>query len=193
MAHVSQRGLISWRAPFAVLGRRCVFLDRDGVINEHLVGSYVLSWNQFSWRRDARAALAELSSAGVPIVVVTNQSCIGRGLLSVEDFQTIMERFISTCADWGILITAWYCCPHVPDAGCRCRKPGTLMFEAAEDDLGVRCRDSLLIGDSPTDVDAASRMGMTAWLVGEHQPISFLAAARQVRSMLSDLRSAGRA
>jgi histidinol-phosphate phosphatase family protein len=191
LAPVSGPELISWRADSFHLGDRCVFLDRDGVLNEHLRGSYVLAWDQFSWRRDARDALGELSNADVPIIVVTNQSCIGRGLLSIDEFRAIMERCLSTCRDWGVSIAAWYCCPHVPDDRCCCRKPGTLMFEAAEADLGVHCRDSFLIGDSLTDIEAAARMGMRAWLVGAAEPLSFAAAARHIRSILRDHRDSG--
>ena len=99
-------GAIAWRSLDAKTGGACVFIDRDGVVNERIMGGYVLSWDQFVWRPDAFRALLTLHAAGWPVVVVSNQSCVGRGLIGVETLTGIMNRMTQKLADNGSPLTA---------------------------------------------------------------------------------------
>ncbi|TAK22363.1 MAG: D-glycero-beta-D-manno-heptose 1,7-bisphosphate 7-phosphatase [Chloroflexota bacterium] len=144
--------------------RPAVFLDRDGVINENR-DEYVLSWDQFSFIDGSIAAIKRLTEAGWPVVVVTNQSAIGRGLVRRRTVDDIHVRMCTTISAAGGNITRVMLCPHRPDAGCRCRKPRPGMLRAAARDLGIDLSSSILIGDSATDIAAAHAAGARAILV----------------------------
>ncbi len=141
-------------------GRRpAIFLDRDGVINERIVGGYVTNWDAFQFLNGVVPVLRELSRLRLPLIVVSNQAGVGRGFMSRTALANITERFVGRLARARVSIAAVYYCPHAPDAGCRCRKPRPgLLLQAARDwkiDLGR----SILIGDSPSDVGAAQAAG----------------------------------
>lgn len=145
---------------------RCLFLDRDGVINERRVGDYVRAWNDFVWREGAVASLKRLSDAvGLPLVVVTNQRGIGRGLVAVDAFLDIQERMRLALAIAGVPLAAWYCCPHRPEDRCLCRKPLPGMLQAAHFDLGLDLHRSYLIGDSESDIEAGKSVGCATWQI----------------------------
>jgi D-glycero-D-manno-heptose 1,7-bisphosphate phosphatase len=139
--------------------RPAIFLDRDGVINERIVGGYVTSWGQFRFLEGSIAMLRELGRFKLPLIVVSNQAGVGKGLMSRANLARITERFVSRLRRAGASIAAVYYCPHTADAGCRCRKPRPgLLLQAARDwriDLG----HSILIGDSPSDIEAARAAG----------------------------------
>ena len=111
---------IGWRSPDAGTVDRAVFLDRDGVINVKAApGEYILlEWEAFRFRPDAVASLLALNDAGWPLIVVSNQSCVGRGLLTADALVGIMEAMTAALHDAGIPLAAWYCCPHAPGDGC---------------------------------------------------------------------------
>ena len=99
-----------------------VFLDRDGVINEDRE-DYVKSWEDFKFIKGVRKALKEIRQAGVPVVVITNQSAIGRGLISEDELSIIHNRMEKAVQQSGGRITKIYYCPHHPEDHCKCRKP----------------------------------------------------------------------
>lgn len=174
--------MISWtsaRRPESSVG---VILDRDGVINERIPNGYVLGWNDFRWRPDAIAAMTVLSRAEYPIVVVTNQSCVGRGMLSQSGLVAIMQRMHAELDARNIRLAGWYCCPHAPDAGCECRKPGNAMLIACGRDLHLDLARSYVIGDSPSDVAAGESVGCTSYLIDPAATGSFEAVAREIVS-----------
>jgi D-glycero-D-manno-heptose 1,7-bisphosphate phosphatase len=153
---------------------RAILLDRDGVINEKVVGGYVTSWSQFRFVRGIIDFLARMSASGIPLIVVSNQACIGKGLLTRRELGRITRRFVARLKDEGACISAVYYCPHIPEARCRCRKPQPGMLEDAARDFGLDLRSSILIGDSPSDIQAAEAAGCDALaLVGSGQAGDF--------------------
>ena len=138
---------------------RAIFLDRDGVLNENRP-DYVKSWQEFRWLPGAREALAALALQDVAIIVVTNQSMIGRGLVSAAGLDDIHRRMRQEAEAWGGRIDAVYACPHAPAEACRCRKPlpGLLLLAAAEH--GIDLAGSVFVGDAFTDFQAAAAVAM---------------------------------
>jgi len=109
----------------------------------------------------AREAVARLRGAGVAMAVVSNQSGVGRGVLRVEQVEAVNRRVEELLGPMG----PWMVCLHGPGDGCRCRKPGPGLIEAAAGELGVDARDCVVIGDIGADVEAARAAGARAVLV----------------------------
>ena len=145
--------------------RPAVFLDRDGTI---IVDRHFIADPAFVELVPGIApAIARLNQAGVPVIVVTNQSGIARGLVTEEAYARVAERMAALLADAGARLDATYRCPHAPDAAnpCRCRKPGTLLFERAIADHGIDGAASAFIGDRWRDIEPARAFGGRAILV----------------------------
>jgi D-glycero-D-manno-heptose 1,7-bisphosphate phosphatase len=141
--------------------RPAILLDRDGVIIENRA-DYVRSWSDVAIYPQALAALARLRSAGCPVVVVTNQSMVGRGLVSLATAEKINRQLVRAVEEAGGRIEGVYMCPHAPQEGCDCRKPQPgLLFTAARD-LALELAHSVLIGDALTDI-AAGRAAGVGW------------------------------
>jgi D-glycero-D-manno-heptose 1,7-bisphosphate phosphatase len=152
------------RAGRAGAGLSAVFLDRDGVINVKAPeGEYVTSWESFAFQPAALEGLRTLAGLGVPVVVVTNQRGIARGRMTEADLAEIHERMLADVARAGGQIDAIYHCPH--EGGCECRKPGTLLFRRAADDLGFELSSSVVLGDRASDMEAADAIGALRVLV----------------------------
>ena len=130
-----------------------VFLDRDGVIIKNRA-NYVRSWSDVSIYPQALTALAELSHAPYKTIIVTNQSAVGRGLISLDDAQIINERLVQEINRAGGRIDRVYMCPHAPDDGCNCRKPKPGLLLRAAHELSLDMSRSLLIGDALSDLFA---------------------------------------
>jgi D-glycero-D-manno-heptose 1,7-bisphosphate phosphatase len=172
--------MLEWLAPGARAGGAAAFVDRDGVLNEHIAGGYVLAREDFRWLPGAVDSMRRLAESGRTLIVVTNQSCINRGLLDERDFRAIMRETVATLRAGGAACAAWLCCPHRPDEGCACRKPGSLMLERAAELTGVDLARSVLIGDSPSDVRAAERVGTEGMLIERNSPAAFAEAVDRV-------------
>jgi histidinol-phosphate phosphatase family protein len=136
-----------------------LFLDRDGVINERIFGSYVTNWSEFKFTHGIASALCQLSSLNLPMIVVSNQAGVGKNLVTRERLAEITKRFVSELAAGGARIDAVYYCPHRPDENCRCRKPATGLLTRAAADWNIDLRRSVLIGDSQSDLAAAGAAG----------------------------------
>ena len=145
-------------------GGRAIFLDRDGVINALRPG-YVTGWNAFQFLPGALAAIRQLSLLNWPIIVATNQSPVGRGLLSADGLAEIHRRMVARVERAGGRIDLIVHCPHMPEDECTCRKPEPGLFQDAAERLNLTLADSYLIGDSPGDLGAARQLGMTFVLV----------------------------
>lgn len=141
-----------------------IFLDRDGVINENR-SDYVKSWHEFCFLPESLAAIAKLTHAGYRIIVCTNQAGIARGSLSLEAIEDINRRMRAEVARAGGYIEAVYYCPHAKDANCACRKPRPGMLLRAHRELNVDLSESILIGDSITDIRAGQAAGVHGLLV----------------------------
>lgn len=135
-----------------------VFLDRDGVINEDRHGG-IRSWEQFRFVPGALDAVRRLGDAGHQVVIVTNQSAIGRGLATRAAIDNIHSRMLGEMVSRGGRIAGLFMCPHSPQLGCGCRKPQPGLLFKARDELGVDLGSSIFIGDHVTDLQAGLAAG----------------------------------
>ena len=143
-----------------------IFIDRDGVINRRRPGDYVLEWSQFFFIPGIREALNQIASLGLPMIVISNQAAVGKGLLDRAGLQEITAQMHRALAADGTFLAAAYYCTHRPDEDCVCRKPKpALLFRAAED-FNVDLGRSIFIGDSDTDIQAARMAGCAPVLFG---------------------------
>ena len=146
------------------------FLDRDGVIVVDV--NYLSDPAQLSLIDGVGAAIARLNQAGVPTIVITNQSGVARGFFTEERVAEIHRALDDLLEPFGAHVDAYLVCPHHPsegegayviDCGCRKPKPGLLLRAAKEH--GIDMKHSFFIGDQPSDMEAASRAGCTGILV----------------------------
>jgi D-glycero-D-manno-heptose 1,7-bisphosphate phosphatase len=143
---------------------RCVFIDRDGVLNQER-SDYVRRVEDFSFLPGATVALAALAATPFGVAVVTNQSAVGRGYLTPVGLAEIHEHMLSAVRAARGRIDAIYVCPHRPEDGCACRKPKAGLLLRAAEELGVDLAGSYLIGDAASDVEAALAVGCRSVLV----------------------------
>ena len=143
-----------------------LLLDRDGVVNAPPAPRYVLDYDRdFVFVPAFESSVRPFVDAGVPLVVVSNQSCVGRGLISLRDARKIMERMVQELARKGIGVTGYALCPHAPEAGCDCRKPKPGLLLECRRRFGVNLAASAFIGDSETDVTAGRAAGCRTFKV----------------------------
>ena len=140
-----------------------LLLDRDGVINEEC--EYLHDPKDLVVIAGVADAIAAINRRRVPVVVVTNQAGIGRGLYGVDDYHAVNRAIEAILAKAGAHIDAWYFCPHLPDADCPCRKPRSGMLLAAAKDLDLDLGRSVLVGDKVSDLEAARAVGCRTVLV----------------------------
>lgn len=141
-----------------------VFLDRDGTIIEdaHYLGDPAA----IRLIPGAAEAIARINAALVPVILVTNQSGIGRGYFTLGDHEAVSRRLDEILAEHGARIDASYFCPHAPEEGCDCRKPGLLLFRrAADDDPTLDLSKALYVGDRMRDVEPGIALGGRGVLV----------------------------
>ena len=140
-----------------------VFLDRDGTINREV--HYLSRPGQLKLLPGAAEGLRRLHEAGHLLVVVTNQSAIGRGLLQRDRLDEIHRCLGGMLHAEGVNITAWYDCPHLPDDGCSCRKPAIGLFEQGSRELGISLDHAWMVGDRLSDLQAGRAVGARTILV----------------------------
>lgn len=144
---------------------RVVFLDRDGTLVHDRPGFYLRRPEQVRLYRNAAEALKLLRSAGYRLVVVSNQSGIGRGFLDRAGLARIHARLESQLRRRGAALDGIYYCPHHPEDGCRCRKPSPLLARRALRELGLTLRGGAVVGDKRADVELARRLGVASVLL----------------------------
>jgi heptosyltransferase-2 len=163
----------------ATLQGYTVFLDRDGTLNED--PGFLTSAADLRLLPGVTTALARLKAAGARLVVVTNQSGVGRGFLTLKDLEAIHARLEGLLEQGDAPLDAIYFCPHHPDDGCRCRKPATGMVDRAVSELQVDLQKAYLIGDHASDIQLAKTAGVKAILVTsgnvDQQAVEMLHAA----------------
>jgi D-glycero-D-manno-heptose 1,7-bisphosphate phosphatase len=142
-----------------------VFLDRDGTVIED--AHYIKSPARVKLLPGAATAIRRLNEARVFVIVVTNQSGIGRGLITVHDYEAVKERFHALLASEGARIDGTYYCPDVPGNAQAdgCRKPGVKMFEQAIEDFHLDGSSVAYIGDRWRDVAASTKLGGRAIMI----------------------------
>ncbi len=143
---------------------RGILLDRDGVLNRERA-DYVKSWAEFEWLPGVLPALQRLAACALPIVVITNQSVIGRGIATQATIEAIHQRAQQEAAAAGGRIDDFFICPHQPADHCRCRKPQPGLLEQAAAKYQLSLPDSFFIGDAITDYQAAQAAGCQSILV----------------------------
>jgi D-glycero-D-manno-heptose 1,7-bisphosphate phosphatase len=144
-----------------------VFVDRDGTINVDV--DFLTSPSQLQLIPRSAEAIKELNDLGIPVVVITNQSGIARGLISEDDLRNIHVALDEMLKQYGASVSAYYYCPHHPDGEvaqyakeCDCRKPKPGMLFAARNDFGYNLQRSFVIGDKVRDVEAGKNVGAVA-------------------------------
>ena len=149
---------------------KALFLDRDGTIN--VEKSYLHRKDEFHFVDGICDAIKRYQDNGYLIIVITNQSGIARGYYSEEDVENL-HNYIDQCfACYGITVNKWYYCPHHPVYGlkhykceCDCRKPKTGMIKKAIEDFEIDVSQSLLVGDSITDIECGQKMNIQSMYV----------------------------
>ena len=149
---------------------KAVFLDRDGVINEERK-DYVKNLNEFIILKGISKAIKLLKQENFLVIIITNQSAINRKLLTVDELNKIHNHLQDFLKKDDAICDAIYYCPHKPDENCNCRKPkpGLLLRAAQENNIDLQ--KSFLIGDSMTDIEAASAAGCKGILLKENESL----------------------
>ena len=142
-----------------------VILDRDGVINEDS-DEFIKSPEEWIPIPGSLEAIARLNNAGVLVTVATNQSGIGRGLLSADTLNQIHAKFQRALTRVGGHIDGIFFCPHTPEEGCKCRKPEPGLLQAISRRFAIPLVDVPFIGDTARDVETAVAAGAMPMLVG---------------------------
>lgn len=140
-----------------------MFVDRDGTLNPDL--HYLSDPARVEVFRGVGEGIRLLRAHGYLVVCVTNQSGIERGFYTDADVAAIHDRIGTLLAPHGASVDRFYYCPHAPETGCRCRKPGTELFERASRDLGIEFASSAIVGDRSLDIEAGERLGLLTTLV----------------------------
>lgn len=143
--------------------QRAVFLDRDGTLNEDT--GYIGSPDGFTLLYGAGEAVKRLNEAGLRVVVITNQSGIGRGFFDEAALGVVNARLTELLTLEGALLDGIYYCPHLPDEGCSCRKPETGLILKAVAELGLDLARSFVVGDKASDIELGQRVGASSVLV----------------------------
>lgn len=161
--------------------RPALFLDRDGVLNEDR--GYVYRWEDFRWIAGAKAAVAAFNRAGWLVIVVTNQSGVGRGYYTEDEMHALHARMQESLAEAGARIDAFYHAPQHPEAPLAAyrhpdppdRKPNPGMILKALAEWPIDREASLMVGDKPSDLEAALRAGVRCVLFEGGNLAEFLA------------------
>ena len=146
------------------MSRRAVFCDRDGTMIRDT--GYLRDPSHVEVLPGAVETLAHAAARGFALVVVSNQSGVGRGLISHDEFVAVDRRFRGVFADRGVALDGVYYCLHAPEFGCACRKPKTGLIDEAVVALGIDPRRSFFLGDKATDVAAGRAAGCHTVLFG---------------------------
>ncbi len=143
--------------------RRFVVLDRDGtiIVERH----YLSDANQVELLPSTAKGLRQIAEMGMGLVIVTNQSGVGRGFFDEARLAEIHQRLQELLAAAGVYLDGIYYCPHIPDDGCLCRKPQIGLLQRAAQELEFDLQDSFVIGDKPCDIELGKNAGATTILV----------------------------
>ena len=164
-----------------------VLLDRDGVINRRPGPGWVTRWEEFCFLPRAPEALRKLNEHGYKSIIVSNQSGVGRGLLSEEDLKRITAKFREEAARQEAGIEAVYYCIHRPEDGCECRKPRPGLLLKAQKEHGFRFSSTFLVGDTEVDYQAGTSVGCPVILIANREPTSPEASPPEPPAIAGDL------
>ena len=148
---------------------RAIFLDRDGVIN--VDKQYVSQIENFEFTEGIFDLLRTLQEMGYLLIVITNQSGIGRGYYTLEDFQKLTEWKLDQLKQRGITIHKVYYCPHAPESHCDCRKPSPKMLLDAQKQFNIDMKRSWMVGDKKSDIEAGKKAGVGKTVLVNYQSV----------------------
>jgi D-glycero-D-manno-heptose 1,7-bisphosphate phosphatase len=143
--------------------RRFIVLDRDGTIIEER--EYLSQPEQVTLIPDAGAAMRELQQMGFGLVVITNQSGVGRGIFDQAQLERVHERLRELLEVEGVHLDGLYVCPHKPEDDCACRKPRLALLQKAAGELGFNLANCIVIGDKACDIEMGRTAGALTFLV----------------------------
>jgi D-glycero-D-manno-heptose 1,7-bisphosphate phosphatase len=166
---------------------RYVLLERDGVINRRMPGGYVTSWSQFEFLPRALEALCLLAGNGYTALVLSNQACVGEGLLTSEGLDAITHRFLLEVALSGGNIAQVYYCRHSAQDLCGCRKPRPGLLRRAHLEHGFMPETTFFVGDAPGDLRAAGDAGCPMILVRRTAFLEVRCAHEEAPAIASNL------
>ncbi len=138
--------------------RNVVFLDRDGTIN-HDSPNYIKNRSEFGFIPGSIDAIRDLTTAGYQSIVITNQSALGRKLISPAELDDMHEMMKDAILMGGGQVTDIFLCPHMPDSGCECRKPAPGLIFQARRKYGIDLSRTIMVGDSAKDIECACNAG----------------------------------
>lgn len=167
---------------------RAIFVDRDGTLN--VERNYLNHPDQLELIPGSGNALAAARAAGWTIVIITNQSGIGRGYLNESVLTDIHRRLETLLADYECAIDGIYYCPHLPADSCQCRKPLPGMLQQAAHDLEIDLAASWMIGDNVSDIEAGKAAGCRTVLVRTGHGERFHAIGTSADLVVADLPAA---
>lgn len=162
-----------------------VFLDRDGTVIRD--ASYLSKADEVELLPGAARGIARLNERDIPVIVVTNQSGIARGLFTVADYLQIQARLDTLLVAEGASIDATYYCPDHPDftGPCSCRKPGTALFERAVSERALNMTSPAYVGDRWRDIEVYRKLGGTPVLInGSATPFQDIDSARRAGAVV---------
>lgn len=140
--------------------KRAVFIDRDGVINRKAEeGAYVTRWEDFHLLPGVAEAISLLDRAGWSVIVISNQRCVAKGLLTIAELEAIHQKMLEELARSGAKLHGIYYCPHDKEPPCSCRKPSPGMLLKAAQEHQIDLTSSWIVGDSDSDIEAGRRAG----------------------------------
>ena len=145
------------------INTKYIFFDRDGTLN--LDPGYISSVSKFNLYKDVIDALKLLSMNNFKFFLITNQSGIGRGLITLKELEKIHKKFDLLLMDNNLKFENKYFCPHLPSDKCKCRKPEVEMFLKASNEYNFNISESVVIGDSDKDIMVAKKIGALSILV----------------------------
>jgi len=155
--------------------RRAVFLDRDKTLNED--PGYISHPDKLFLLPGVGEGLRQLHDAGYLLVVISNQSGVGRGYYTEEDLSAVHARLLALLSAQGVLLDGAYYCMHTPADQCACRKPEPGMILQAARELGIDLAQSVMVGDKVSDVEAGRRAGCATVLIAPEPPAAPVPAA----------------
>jgi D-glycero-D-manno-heptose 1,7-bisphosphate phosphatase len=166
--------------------KRAAFLDRDGVINRKPPeGQYVTRWEEIQFLPGVAEAVALLGGAGFRVIVVTNQRCVAKSLLTVPELDLIHQRMCGELAVAGAVIDEVYYCPHEEEPPCSCRKPAPGLLLTAARAHQIDLTASWMIGDSERDIEAGRKAGCRTAQILTSDQVASGAADVSAQSLLN--------
>lgn len=150
--------------------KKAVFLDRDGVISRNdpeyeKITYYITKWKDFIFLSHVFEGISAIKKKNYLAIIVTDQPGIGKGFITMKRAEEINKKMIQEFAKKGIVIDGIYMCPHKKEDNCECKKPSPKMLLQAAKDFDIDLKNSFIVGDKTTDIEAGKRAGVKSILV----------------------------